>query len=89
MIPDYKCTNACSNIMNPYIEKQESIRTTIKFTFQKTGNRRSLDNYVRPDLDTYQKPKMVKKISYGWHKLFFTTKIVSCRSSHTAVNKVL
>ena len=34
-----------------------SIRTTIKCTFRKTGNRWSLHNYVRPNLDAYQIPK--------------------------------
>lgn len=47
-------------------QKHESIRTTIKCTFQKTGNRRSLDNYVRPDLDTYQIPKNGQENIIWW-----------------------
>jgi hypothetical protein len=43
--------------MCPYT-KNMSIRATIKCTFQKIENTRSLDNYVRANLGTYQRPKI-------------------------------
>ena len=50
-------------------QKHESIRTTIECTFQKTGNRRSLDNYARPDLDTYQIPKNGQENIIWWAQI--------------------